>query len=91
MSGVFPDVIEPGHPSHQDWPEHAIGLLVGTSPVTADAIHRSKKLKYIVRHGVGYDKVDLDACKAKGVILCNVPGVSVRTSSFSEFVGCIWY
>jgi D-3-phosphoglycerate dehydrogenase len=77
MRKQFPDIIEPGHPDHSSWPDLAVGLLVAKSRVTADVIHRSKKLKYIVRHGTGYDNIDAQACKEKGIVLCNVPGVSV--------------
>lgn len=88
MRSLFPDVIEPGHASHDSWREHAVGLLVGNSYVTAEDINSSKKLRYIVRHGVGYEKVDVDACKAKGVIVCNVPGVSVSVSSHQSLTVC---
>jgi D-3-phosphoglycerate dehydrogenase len=77
MRTLFPDVIEPGHPEHHSWPDHAVGLFVAKSRVTADQIHRSKKLKFIVRHGAGYDNIDAVACAEKGVVLCNIPGINV--------------
>ncbi|KAI1084312.1 D-3-phosphoglycerate dehydrogenase [Whalleya microplaca] len=76
MRKVFPDVIELQHPSHSSWPDHAIGLFVAKSKVTADLIYRAKKLKFIVRHGTGYDNIDAEACKRKGIVLCNLPGIS---------------
>ncbi|KAL1863414.1 hypothetical protein Plec18170_000249, partial [Paecilomyces lecythidis] len=76
MRELFPDVIEQGHPDHLLWRDLAVGLFVAKSRVTAKDIHQSKKLKYIVRHGIGYDNIDAQACKEKGIILCNVPGVS---------------
>ncbi|KAH8895578.1 hypothetical protein GQ53DRAFT_839156 [Thozetella sp. PMI_491] len=76
MRELFPDVIEPGHPSHPSWPDHAVGLFVAKSKVTADIIQRTKRLRFIVRHGAGYDNIDAEACKKKGVILCNLPGIS---------------
>ena len=81
MRQLFPDLIEPGHLSHASWPDHAVGLLVAKSRVTADVIRRSKKLKFIVRHGTGYDNIDAEACKENGVVLCNCPGFSVRPTS----------
>lgn len=39
-------------------------------------IQRTKKLKFIVRHGAGYDNIDAEACREKGVVLCNVPGIN---------------
>ena len=81
MRKLFPDVIEPGHPSHASWPDHAVGLFVAKSRVPADVIRRTKKLKFIVRHGAGYDNIDAEACQEKGVVLCNLPGISVGTPS----------
>lgn len=77
MRQVFPDIIEPGHPSYATWTDHAVGLLVAKSKVTADTVHRAKKLKFIVRHGTGYDNIDAEACREKGVVLCNLPGINV--------------
>lgn len=81
MRRLFPDVIEAGHPSHASWPDHAVGLFVAKSKVTAEIIRSTKNLKFIVRHGTGYDNIDVDACKEKGVVLCNLPGISVSPSS----------
>lgn len=81
MRDVFPDVIERGHSLHSSWPEHATGLFVAKSTVTADVIASTKKLKYIVRHGAGYDNIDVEACKTKGIIVCNLPGISVGNTS----------
>lgn len=77
MREIFPDIIEQGHPLHETWPDHAVGLFVAKSRVTADMLGRAKKLKFIVRHGAGYDNIDADACQKNGIILCNLPGISV--------------
>ena len=42
-------------------------LLAGTEPVTARVIAAAPRLRAIVRHGVGYDNVDLAAAKARGI------------------------
>ncbi|KAH8696615.1 hypothetical protein BGW36DRAFT_298629 [Talaromyces proteolyticus] len=76
MRQLFPEIIEQGNPLHPEWLEHAVGLLVAKSQVTADMIKRAKKLKFIVRHGAGYDNIDAEACRANGVVLCNVPGIN---------------
>lgn len=80
MRDVFPDVVERDSPKWSSWKEEAVGFLVGTSALTGEDIRSAKKLKFIVRHGVGYDKVDVEACKEKGVVLCNCPGVNVGPS-----------
>lgn len=80
MLDVFPDVIGPGHPDHATWPEHAVGLFVAKSKVSSETISRCKKLRFVVRHGTGYDNIDAEACRKHGVVLCNLPGISVRCS-----------
>lgn len=78
MREVFPDVIEQDNPLYETWPDHAIGLFVAKSRVTAEVLSRVKKLRFIVRHGAGYDNIDTEACRRLGIVLCNIPGVSVR-------------
>ncbi|MBR0656305.1 C-terminal binding protein [Plastoroseomonas arctica] len=41
--------------------------------VRAEDIARAPNLKLVVRMGVGYDRVDREACAARGVIVCNTP------------------
>ena len=41
----------------------------------ADMIAACPNLKLIVVYGVGYDAVDLDACRARGIRVTNTPGV----------------
>jgi len=78
IRGLFPDVIELNYPLHASWPSHPIGHFVAKSKVTVDLIHRCKRLKFIVRHGAGYDNIDAEACREKVVVLCNLPGINVR-------------
>lgn len=48
-------------------------LVVHQTIVDASLLARYPRLKGIVRMGVGYDKVDLNACRAKGVSVAHVP------------------
>lgn len=48
-------------------------VLVYKSAVTADVVSRLSKCRIVVRYGVGYEKVDLAACSAKGIPVCNNP------------------
>src|SRR5438067_9035436 len=43
------------------------------APVDAAVIGAMRKAKVIVRYGVGVDNVDLDAARARGIPVCNVP------------------
>jgi len=55
----------------------ADALLVQHLPITAEIIDALEKCKVIVRYGIGVDNVDLDAAKAKGIPVCNVPDYGV--------------
>ena len=55
----------------------ADALLVQHSPITAEVIDALNNCKIIVRYGIGVDNVDLDAAKAKGIPVCNVPDYGV--------------
>ena len=49
------------------------GLMVLGLPVRAEDIARFPKLRTVVRMGVGYDRIDRNACAARGITVCNVP------------------
>ena len=42
-------------------------------PIRAAGIQRLKHCRAIIRNGVGYDSVDLDAARAQKIPVCNVP------------------
>ena len=47
-------------------------LIVANEPVD---LERLPSLRLIANYGVGYDRIDLDACRARGVAVTNTPGV----------------
>lgn len=49
------------------------GLIVNLSPITAKVVQAMDKCKCVARYGVGYDNVDAEALKKKGIFLANVP------------------
>lgn len=54
--------------------EDADALIVfHTIRISASSIRRLRKCRAIVRCGVGYDNVDLQAAGARGIYVCNVP------------------
>jgi len=42
-------------------------------PLTAAGIARLKNCRAIIRNGVGFDSVDIDAARERGIAVCNVP------------------
>ncbi len=51
----------------------ADAVIAQFAPVTPEVIAAMTKAKAIVRYGIGVDNVDLDAARAKGIPVCNVP------------------
>ncbi len=54
--------------------EDADGVITRSpTPVNEKFLSHAKKLKAIVRAGVGVDNVDIEGCSKKGIIVMNVP------------------
>jgi len=54
------------------------GCIAGVDFFTAGVIESAGNLKVISRYGVGVDRVDLAAAKAKNVVVCNTPGANTQ-------------
>ncbi|NRB68335.1 MAG: C-terminal binding protein [Vibrio sp.] len=48
-------------------------LLVWHQIVDESFLNDFPNVKVIIRYGVGFDKIDLNACKSRGIIVCNNP------------------
>src|SRR5581483_5643327 len=51
----------------------ADAVLTQFSPVNAQVITAMRKVRVIVRYGIGVDNVDLQAARERGIPVCNVP------------------
>ncbi len=51
----------------------ADGLIVVYAPITAKIINALEKCKIIVRTGIGYNNIDMEAASQKGIMVANVP------------------
>ena len=61
-------------------------VLTNKTPITAEVITQLPSLKYIGVLATGYNVVDVDAAKQKGILVTNVPGygaASVAQLSFA--------
>jgi len=47
-------------------------------PVTAEVIARAPKLKLVQKIGSGVNTIAVDACKQRGIAVCNLPGSNSR-------------
>ncbi|MGF7159826.1 lactate dehydrogenase-like 2-hydroxyacid dehydrogenase [Rhodoligotrophos appendicifer] len=55
------------------WRECDAVLVWHRMKITPEVIAKLDRCRMIVRVGVGYDNVDGDACRSRGIPLCNVP------------------
>jgi D-3-phosphoglycerate dehydrogenase/(S)-sulfolactate dehydrogenase len=52
--------------------------LIANDPFTADVLDRAPHLRVVVRTGVGYDSVDVEAATRRGISVSNLPGVNAN-------------
>src|SRR3954454_9569335 len=50
-------------------------LIVAGARVDDGTLDRFPALRLVANYGVGYDSVDVEACRARGVAVTNTPGV----------------
>jgi glyoxylate reductase len=62
-----------------DGAQGALTLL--TDIINGEVLDREPQLKVISNFAVGYDNVDVDAATARGVAVCNTPGVLTETTA----------
>lgn len=51
----------------------ADAILVMLYKLPRPIIEKLEKCKVIVRYGIGYDNIDVQACNEKGIAVCNIP------------------
>ena len=56
----------------KDW-ARAEAIVTARMPIDAKVVAHLKRTRIVVRHGVGFDIVDLEACGRAGIAVCNVP------------------
>jgi D-3-phosphoglycerate dehydrogenase len=64
----------PTEEEYKDLVRGMSGLIVGGEKVPASVIEAGADLRVISVHGVGFDKIDLKAASARGILVCNAPG-----------------
>ena len=53
--------------------------------ITEEVLNACPNLKYVSALGTGYDMIDVKACRARGVEVCNVPGYSTMSVAQHAF------
>ena len=54
-------------------------LIVDFARVTKSIIENARKLKGIIRHGIGVENIDLETATKRGVVVANIPDYSTKT------------
>ena len=62
-----------GDPGPLRWAEV---LIKGTEPFTVEMLSFAQNLKMVCQWGVGVEGIDIEACSARGVFVCNVPSIN---------------
>ena len=74
----------------QEWPPGEAlpgveALVVANEPVDAAALDLLPDLRLVANYGVGYDQVDVAACRARGVAVTNTPGAVTAATADLAF------
>jgi D-3-phosphoglycerate dehydrogenase len=64
-----------------EFAKEADGILVRHTRIDDEFLSKMKNLKAVVRYGVGYDNVDIEACTRFGVKVANVQGYANHSVS----------
>lgn len=71
-----------GEPSEKrEFAKNADGILVRHTIIDEAFLSGMKKLKAVVRYGVGYDNIDIEACSKHGIQVANVQGYANHSVS----------
>ena len=70
----------------------AVGLLVRGSVIDGEFLDAAPSVTSVVRYGIGYDNIDLEAATRRGVRVCNVRGYanqSVSDHALALILSCV--
>ncbi|KAH7361597.1 D-isomer specific 2-hydroxyacid dehydrogenase [Plectosphaerella cucumerina] len=62
-----------------NWRDNADAILVREKTISASDIASARRLKAIGKQGTGIDIIDKPACDARGIRICNTPGVNAQS------------
>jgi lactate dehydrogenase-like 2-hydroxyacid dehydrogenase len=72
LAGLF-EMVEIGDPRAKT---ATAAVTTGGGGISAAQVAALPKLRLVAGFGVGYDKVDIPACKARGIVVTNTPGLT---------------
>lgn len=69
---------------HFNEPEKIVAIIVRAFDATAEVMDRCPNLRVIGKYGVGYNTIDVEAAKERGIIVFNTP--TANTNSVAELI-----
>ncbi len=64
---------------------HAEVILCNKTPITAEVMDAAPRLRYVGLFATGYNNIDIDAAKARGITVCNAGGYSTEAVAQHTF------
>jgi len=79
---VWPGELPPPREILREKVKACDGLLaLLTDPIDAELIAAAPNLKVISNYAVGFDNIDVSAATARGILVCNTPGILTETTA----------
>lgn len=83
---LWPEELPPGPQQFADLIRGCDGVLtMVTDAITPEVLDREPQLKVISNFAVGFDNINVPAATARGVAICNTPGVLTETTADAAF------
>lgn len=83
---VWPGDLPPTRAQLLEFAQGADGLLtLVTDRIDGELLDCLPTVKVVSNFAVGYDNIDVEACSARGVVVCNTPGVLTDTTADLAF------
>jgi len=85
-AGIECNPLEPEGPARKTYIERVKDydcIVAGGEPFSREVLDQLPRLKFIQRHGAGYDAIDLDYAARLGIAVANTPGANA--ASVAEF------
>jgi glyoxylate reductase len=79
---IWPEELPPPREILQEKVKELDGLLsLLTDAIDSRLLAAAPRLKVIANYAVGYDNIDITAATARGILVCNTPGVLTETTA----------
>lgn len=81
----FRDTLEPDREIGEDLLDAEVLSVFAFSQVTRDLLEKFPNLKFVTTRSTGFDHIDLEYCKEKGIKVSNVPAYGVHSVAEHTF------